>query len=190
MNATPITRTNSARSRSPPETMSQIAVTAGLTVVGADDRIHHSAADQAPRQQDEQRRRQDSAPDGNHRFPAPALRQVEGAHVEQERQERKHEAEAAQRAHQVLEPAELVRLHKHELSGVLNGLAVQQRGHTGLERGEGGIELYDVGLARILQHGADVLVKSGQAGVEVGQKPRQVGQLALQLRGNLGLDRS
>ena len=42
------------------------------------------------------------------------------------RAQRQHEAEVAQRADEVLEPAQLAGLHHDELAGVLNRLTVEQ----------------------------------------------------------------
>ena len=156
MNASPITSTNSARSRSPAEMMSQTAVMAGLTASELAIESIDRAAEQAPRQQDEQRGRQDPAPGRDQRLPPPSLRQVDGGQVQQERQQRQHEAEVAQRADEVLEPAQLAGLHHDELAGVLNRLTVEQGGDARLERGERGVELDDVRLARILEHRGDL----------------------------------
>ena len=118
MKASPIRNTNSARSRSPAEMMSQTAVMAGLTVSELAAESIDRATEQAPRQQDEERGRQDPAPGCHQCLTPPSLRQVEGGQVQQERQQRQHEAEVAERADEVLEPAQLAGLHHDELAGV------------------------------------------------------------------------
>ena len=59
--------------------------------------------------------------------PAPSLRQVDGAHVQEEHQQRQHEAEVAERRDEGLESVELVGLHHDELAGVLERRAVEER---------------------------------------------------------------
>ena len=134
MNPSPITSTNSARSRSPAEMMFQTAVMAGLTAseLATESitalpirRLASRTSSAAPRI---------PPPAADQRLAAPALRQVDGAQVQQERQQRQHEAEAAQRADEVLEPAQLAGLHHDELAGVLNRLTVEQGGDARLER--------------------------------------------------------
>ena len=127
-------------------------------------------------------------PAAHQRLPAPSLRQVEGGQVQQERQQRQHEAEVAQRADEVLEPAQLAGLHHDELAGVLNRLTVEQVGDARLERGERWVELDDVRLARILEHRGGLPLHCGQPLVELGQAALEVGQLALELGGGLRLD--
>ena len=46
-------------------------------------------------------------------------------------------------------------------------------------RGERGVELLDVRLARILEHGGDLILERGQPAVEVGQPAVEVGEPAL-----------
>ena len=131
-----------------------------LDRLGARQRFH-SAADQAPGQKDDQRRHQDRASGCDQRLPAPPLGQIEGAQVEDERQQRQHVAEVSERADQVLESAQLTGLHQDELAGVLHDLAAEQGGDPCLERGERGVEVLDVRLAWILEHGGGLLLPCG-----------------------------
>src|SRR5439155_6423117 len=99
---------------------------------------------------DEQRRRQDAASSGDQSLAAPPLCQVEGGQVETERQDRQHEAELSQPAHEGLKSRELTGAHQDELARGLHGLAAEQGVDSRLERGERSVELLDVRLARIL----------------------------------------
>ena len=156
----------------------------GLHGVGGGHRVH-SVADQAPEQEDEDRRDHDSPAGGDQGLAAPALGQVDGAEVEEERQDREHEAEVSKQADDRLHSGELVRAHQDELAGGLDGLAVEQGVDPRLSGGERGIERRDVRGARVCEHRRRPLLERTYLGVGLGQPALELGQPALELVGDL-----